>query len=58
MDKKWAQLKVSEGKNQTTGEAYSSQQLRFTAAGIFEIHKTMKAQNIKVPEQLNLEPAA
>lgn len=58
MDKKWAQLKVSEGKNQTTGEAYSSQQLRFTAAGIFEIHKTMKAQNIKVPEQLNLELAA
>ena len=55
VDKKWAQLKVTEGNNKTTGEAFSSQRLRFTASGIFQIHKLMKAQNIKVPEQLDLE---
>ena len=55
VDKKWAQLKVTEGNNKTTGEAFSSQRLRFTAAGIFQIHKLMKAQNLKVPEQLDLE---
>lgn len=55
VDKKLAQLKVTEGNNKTTGEAFSSQRLRFTTAGILQIHKLMKAQNLKVPEQLGLE---
>lgn len=55
INKRWAALKVTEGNNKTTGEAFSSQRLRFTASGIFQMHKSMKAQNIKVPEQLDLE---
>ena len=55
VDKKLAQLKVTEGNNKTTGEAFSSHRLRFTTAGILQIHKLMKAQNLKVPEQLGLE---
>lgn len=55
VDKKWAQLKVTEGNNKTTGEAFSSQRLRFTTAGILQIHKLMKVQNLTVPEQLDLE---
>lgn len=54
INKRWAALKVTEGNNKTTGEAFSSQRLRFTASGIFQMHKSMKAQNIKVPEQLDL----
>lgn len=55
VDKKWSQLKVTEWNNKTAGEDFSSQRLRFTAAGIFQIHKLMKAQNLKVLEQLGLE---
>ena len=55
VDKKWAQVKIDEGNNKTTGEPYSSKTLRFTTSGVFQIHKLMKAQNLKVPEQLDLE---
>lgn len=55
VEKKHAQLKITEGNNKKTGEPFTSQRLRFTASGVFQIHKMMKAQNIKVPEQLNLE---
>lgn len=54
VDKKWSQVKIDEGNNKTTGDPYSSKTLRFTTAGVFQIHKLMKAQNIKVPEQLDL----
>lgn len=54
-EKKWAQVKIDEGNNKTTGDPYSSKTLRFTTAGVFQIHKLMKAQNLKVPEQLDLE---
>lgn len=54
-EKKWAQVKIDEGNNKTTGDPYSSKTLRFTTSGVFQIHKLMKAQNLKVPEQLDLE---
>lgn len=54
-EKKWAQVKIDEGNNKTTGDPYSSKTLRFTTSGVFQIHKLMKAQNLKVPEQLDLK---
>ena len=52
--KQWALVKITEGNNKKTGEPFTSQRLRFTVAGIFQIHKMMQAQKINVPEQLNL----
>lgn len=52
--KQWALVKITEGNNKKTGEPFTSQRLRFTVAGIFQMHKMMQAQKINVPEQLNL----
>lgn len=52
--KQWAVVKIRELDNKKTGEPITSRRLRFTAAGIFQMHKMMQAQKINVPEQLNL----
>ena len=52
--KQWAVVKIRELDNKKTGEPITSRRLRFTTAGIFQMHKMMQAQKINVPEQLNL----
>ena len=53
--KQWAVVKIRELDNKKTGEPITSRRLRFTAAGIFQMHKMMQAQKINVPEQLDLD---
>lgn len=53
--KQWAVVKIRELDNKKTGEPITSRRLRFTAAGIFRMHKMMQAQKINVPEQLDLD---
>lgn len=53
--KQWAVMKIRELDNKKTGEPITSRRLRFTAAGIFQMHKMMQAQKINVPEQLDLD---
>lgn len=52
--KQWAVVKIRELDNKKTGEPITSRRLRFTTAGIFQMHKMMQAQKNNVPEQLNL----
>lgn len=52
--KQWAVVKIRELDNKKTGEPITNRRLRFTTAGIFQMHKMMQAQKINVPEQLNL----
>lgn len=52
--KQLAVVKIRELDNKKTGEPITSRRLRFTTAGIFQMHKMMQAQKINVPEQLNL----
>ena len=53
--KQWAVVKIRELDNKKTGEPITSRRLRFTAAGIFQMHKMMQGQKINVPEQLDLD---
>ena len=53
--KQWAVVKIRELDNKKTGEPITSRRLRFTAAGIFQMHKMMQAQKINVPKQLDLD---
>lgn len=53
--KQWAVVKIRELDNKKTGEPITSRRLRFTAAGIFQMHKMMQAQKINEPEQLDLD---
>lgn len=55
VNKKWAVVIVKELNNKKTGEPLVTRNLRFTVAGIFQMHKMMQAQKINVPEQLDLD---